>query len=181
MVLFLCTSSDSALYVTKLSWRNLIQFLRYGADTKLIWNYYKKNAKGNNPFKTESKVMVLFLCTLSDGALYLYKLSWRNLKRFLRYGADTKLLWNYLWKIQRGIIPSKLKVRSWFFFSAHCLIVLYICTYFHEEILKGFRDMEWTWSLYETSKFCEFISPAKVSLICLWFTLSYIKFRSLVT
>ena len=110
MFLFLCTSLDGALYVYKLSWRNLKQFSRYGADMKLIWNYYKKNTKGNNSVKTESRVMVLFLCTLSDGALYLYKLSWRNLKRFSRYGADTKIIWNYLPKIQREIIPSKLKV-----------------------------------------------------------------------
>ena len=34
--------------------------------------------------------------------------------------------------------------RIWFLFSANCLIVLYICTKFHENISKGFRVTELT-------------------------------------
>ena len=33
-------------------------------------------------------------------------------------------------------------VELWFLFSAYCLMVLYICIKFHENILKGFRVIE---------------------------------------
>ena len=43
-----------------------------------------------------------------------------------------------------GIIMSELKVGLRFFFSAHCLIMLYICTKFHREILNDFKVKELT-------------------------------------
>ena len=49
-------------------------------------------------------------------------------------------------KIQWGISPSKLKVGSLFFFSAYCLIVFYIFTFFDEEIFYGVQDTECTLS-----------------------------------
>ena len=60
---------------------------------------------------------------------------------------------NIAWNKQRGIFMSKLKVGLrkvglWFFFSAHCLIIPYICTKFHEEILNGFKVKE------RTLKYC---------------------------
>ena len=36
-----------------------------------------------------------------------------------------------------------------FFFPAHCLMVAYICTKFHENILDGIKVIEWTQFLYE--------------------------------
>ena len=35
-------------------------------------------------------------------------------------------------------------MELWFLFSAHCLIVLYISTKFHENISKGFKVIERT-------------------------------------
>ena len=35
-------------------------------------------------------------------------------------------------------------VELQFLFSAHHMMVLYICTKFHEKMLYGFRVMEWT-------------------------------------
>ena len=31
-----------------------------------------------------------------------------------------------------------------FFFSAHCLMMVYICTKFHENIHNGIKAIEWT-------------------------------------
>ena len=42
---------------------------------------------GLHSVKTGSRVMVLFLCTSSDSAVYLYKSSLINLKRNLRCGV----------------------------------------------------------------------------------------------
>ena len=39
---------------------------------------------------------------------------------------------------------SELKVGLWFLFSAHRLIMPYICTKFHREILNGFKVIEQT-------------------------------------
>ena len=36
--------------------------------------------------------MVLVFCMLSDDALYFYEVSWKSLKQFSSYRADTKLL-----------------------------------------------------------------------------------------
>ena len=45
---------------------------------------------------------------------------------------------------QRGIILSKMQAELPSLFSAHCLVVLYICIKFHENISKGFRAFERT-------------------------------------
>ena len=47
-------------------------------------------------------------------------------------------------KQQRGIIPYKMYAKLWFLFSAHRLMMLYVCTKFHENI---FDDIEQTQSL----------------------------------
>ena len=39
---------------------------------------------------------------------------------------------------------KKMKVELWFLFSAHCLIKLYICNKFHENILHCIKLTEWT-------------------------------------
>ena len=49
-----------------------------------------------------------------------------------------------IWNNQRGIITSELRVGLQFFFSAHHLILLYICTKFHEEILNSFKIIQLT-------------------------------------
>ena len=41
------------------------------------------NTKVHHSVKTESRIAVLSLCTSSDGAVYLYKISRTNLKRLL--------------------------------------------------------------------------------------------------
>ena len=49
-------------------------------------------SKGHNSKNMQSRVTVLALCTLSQVALPLYKVSWKYLKRFWSYRADT-ILW----------------------------------------------------------------------------------------
>ena len=45
---------------------------------------------------------------------------------------------------QRSILTSALKVRLRFFYSAHCLIMPFICAKFYGEILNGFKVIERT-------------------------------------
>ena len=45
------------------------------------------STKGHHSVKSECRVIVLFLCTSSDEAVYLYKISSIHLKRFLRCEA----------------------------------------------------------------------------------------------
>ena len=45
-------------------------------------------------------------------------------------------------KFQRGIIPSKMLVELRFFFSAHRLMIICICTKFHENILDDIKVIE---------------------------------------
>ena len=44
--------------------------------------------------------------------------------------------------IYSGSILSKLKAGLWFFFFENHLMVLCICTNFHEEIFRSFQDVE---------------------------------------
>ena len=60
-------------------------------------------------------------------------------------------------KFQRAIIMQKMKVEFRFFFSAHRLIVVYICTNFHENILNGIKIIEQT--LFLKEKFQRAIIP----------------------
>ena len=45
---------------------------------------------------------------------------------------------------QRCKISQRLLVALQFLFSAHCLILVYFCTQFHENIFDGFQVVEWT-------------------------------------
>ena len=47
-------------------------------------------------------------------------------------------------KFSKGHSSLKLYVEFKLFFSAHHLIMLFICNTFHENISKGFRVIEWT-------------------------------------
>ena len=47
-------------------------------------------------------------------------------------------------KSQRGIIPLKMGMELWFLFSAHRLMIIYISTKFHENILDGIKAIERT-------------------------------------
>ena len=52
--------------------------------------FIRKISKGHNFVKNEGGVPILVLCTSSDDALYLYKVSRKYLERYQSYGADTK-------------------------------------------------------------------------------------------
>ena len=41
--------------------------------------------------------------------------------------------------VQRAVTPKVGKPELWFMYSAHCLIVLYICVKFHENISNCFQ------------------------------------------
>ena len=49
-----------------------------------------------------------------------------------------------MFNVQRTITPKVGKPELQFVCSACCLMVLYICVKFHENITNGFSVMEWT-------------------------------------
>ena len=89
MVLAFCTSSNVGKYLYEVSLRYLERFLSYRADTTISQNLLFSISKGHNSKNTQSRVTVLALCTSSHVALHLCKVSWKQLKRFLSYRADT--------------------------------------------------------------------------------------------
>ena len=97
-VVYLCTSSDHALYFYQVLWNYLKRYQSYRADTISIL----KITKGNNSTKNVGGVTVVNLCTLSGHALYFYQVLWNYLERYQSYRADTILYW----KLQRGIISQ---------------------------------------------------------------------------
>ena len=50
----------------------------------------------------------------------------------------------FIGKISKGHYSIKILVELQFLFSGHRLIMVYICTMFHENILNGIRVMERT-------------------------------------
>ena len=46
-------------------------------------------------------------------------------------------------KLQRGIIPQKMRVEGPLLISARRLVMLYICAKFHEIISNGIKVIEW--------------------------------------
>ena len=62
-----------------------------------------------------------------------------NISKDLRVIEQTQFPYN---NFQWGMIPSKMQVELRYLFSAHCLIVLCICTKFCENISKAFRVTE---------------------------------------
>ena len=80
------------MYLYEVSWRYLERFLSYRADTTISQKLLFSISKGHNSKNTQPRVTALALCTSSHVALYLCKVSWKYLKRFLSYRADT-ILW----------------------------------------------------------------------------------------
>ena len=72
----------------KVSWT----FFSYRADRTISQNLLFSISKGHNSKNMQSRVTVLALCMSSHVALHLCKVSWKYLKRFLSYRADT-ILW----------------------------------------------------------------------------------------
>ena len=86
--------------------------------------------------------MVFFLCTSADDGLYLYKISGKYSQRYLSYRADMI----FIEKNSKGHNSVKTVdgVTDLSFFSARRLMVVYICTKFHENILDGIKVLERT-------------------------------------
>ena len=93
MVLAFCMYSNVDYYFCEVSWRYLERFLSYRADTTISQNLLFSISKDHNSKNMQSRVTILALCTSSHHvALHLCKVSWKYLKRFLSYWADT-ILW----------------------------------------------------------------------------------------
>ena len=63
------------------------------------------------------------------------KISQRVSKFLSRFNFQTE-------NFQMEKIPYKLQLESWFLFSIHCLMALYICAKLSKNISKGFKVIE---------------------------------------
>ena len=84
-IVYLCTSSGHASYLSQVLWNYLKRYQSYRADTISIL----KITKGNNSAKNVGGVMVVNLCTSSGQALYFYQVLWNYLERYQSYRVDT--------------------------------------------------------------------------------------------
>ena len=98
-------------------------------------------SKRNNSKDVWTRVMVFMVCIFSDDAPYFYEVWWKYFHQFSCYRADTK--WPL--SIFKGEQIQKLiDKKLWFLWSERCLMMLYICLKFHENILNGFQAIEQT-------------------------------------
>ena len=79
--------------------------------------------------------MVLVFCTLPYGALHLYEISWKYLQTvFILQSGHEFTVEMAVFNVQSAITPKVGKQELQFMCSALCLMVLYICVMFHENI-----------------------------------------------
>ena len=83
--------------------------------------------------------MVHVFCMLSHGVKRLCEVSSKYVKRFLTYGADTKIV-----NTQRAITPKVENPELRLLCSAHRLMVFNVRVKFHENMSSGFKVMERT-------------------------------------
>ena len=135
-VVDLCTSSGHALYFYQVLRNYLKRYQSYRADTISIL----KITKGNNSAKNVGGVTVVDLCTSPGHALYFDQVLWNYLERYQSYRADTISIP----KISKGNNSAKNVGGVTVLISARRLIMLYICTKFHEIISNGIKVMDRT-------------------------------------
>ena len=116
--------------------------------------------------KLKVRLSFFFLCTSSEHALYTYKGSWRNLNSFKVIEQTQNIAWNKQRCIH--VIMSELKVELRLFFSVHCLIMPYICTKFHEEILTSLIELTWNIAIWTLALKCDpWCSFGRIDLLVL--------------
>ena len=84
MVLYLCISTDDALYLYQVSRKYLKGFQSYCEDVVCTLKF----SKGHNSVNSVGGVMVLVLSTSSDSVLYLYHVLSKYLIGFQSYGPE---------------------------------------------------------------------------------------------
>ena len=67
--------------------------------------------------------------------LYIYTKFHENIIDSIKVIEQTRFS---LEKISKGHNSTKIEVELQFLFFAHCLIIVYFCTQFHENIFDGF-------------------------------------------
>ena len=107
-------------------------FKRYAMDKLII----AKIKTGSNSVSTCNRVTVLALCTISDGILSVYQVSFDFLLYFQWYAPDK---FNIA-KIRKGNNSINM-IGLWLLHSGLLLIALYHCIKFHLFIANTFRDM----------------------------------------
>ena len=108
-------------------------FKRYATDKLII----AKLKTGSNSVITCNRLTRLALCTISDGRLSMYQVSFDSLLYFQRHAPDK---FNIA-KIRKGNNSINTDTGLWFLHSARSLIALYHCVKFHLFIFNTFTDM----------------------------------------
>ena len=57
------------------------------------------------------------------------------------------------YKVQKDVTQKVSIQELWFLHSACRLMLVNICMYFHEDILNGFKVIEWTWFCHRTANY----------------------------
>ena len=116
---------------------NILNGLKiYGADTISILII----TKGHNTWNIERGVTVLVFWTSSNHDLHLFQVSPKYLECFKSYWADTISILIITVRHNSVNIVHGVTVP----FSAHHLIMVYICIKFHKNMLNNLRIMEQT-------------------------------------
>ena len=83
--------------------------------------------------------MLLYICTKFHENIFCdIKVTKQRRFSLEKFQKVTKQRRFSLEKFQRGIILQKLKVELQFLFSAHCLILVYFSSQFHENFYDSF-------------------------------------------
>ena len=98
MVLYLCISTDDALYLYQVSRKYLKGFQSYCEDVVCI----PKFSKGHNSVNSVGGVMVLVLSTSSDSVLYLYQVLSKYLMGFRVTDLNTRVMLGWSQKLTDG-------------------------------------------------------------------------------
>ena len=102
--------------------------------------FIRNISKGHNFTKIVGGVTVLVLCTLSDTSLFLYPVSKNILDGFFK--LKSRHIFHR--KIFKGALFRKNVDGITIIFSAHCVMVVYICTKFQENFLDSIKVIERT-------------------------------------
>ena len=132
-----CTSSHSALYFCKVSWKDLKRFSSYGADMIFLWRRDGQTGIQELWFLCSACcLVVLYICI---------QFHENNSNGF----QITKRKRVWLFSMFNGPqLRKQQKPELWFLRSARPLMGLYISVKFHEKISNGFQVTKRTWFCY---------------------------------
>ena len=109
------------------------------------------NATRGDNSKSKKATFVILVCDMSSGhVLHFYQVSSKYSKGCFTYIAVTKSKHNHCQIKQREILPKvKKKAELLFFYATRHLILFFISTKYHQNILKGSRVTQLTLNQFQ--------------------------------